>query len=325
MSSPTNELIGCAARGARVIDPHGTEYLDCGGYGAPLLGHAHPAVVQAVVEQVRRPSLVDRLMLDLATPNGLDHVHVFTSGAEAAQFAVTLAQANGRPRVLTTGDVPYGGIDSLRASLAAGPPACVLVEPVRGVIIPPAGYLRKVAEVCRESGALLVVDEMRTGLGRLGVWWGSDLDGVTPDIMLVGENLSGGVVPVAAVVASSDVEVPIMRESVASPLVAAAVNATLNVTAAEGLVERAAVLGDELLLALRRAVAGRGHASGRGLLLGVEMPDKRSSDAFTGALLRAKVLADFRGRTVRFTPPAVMTPADVAWLVESVTWAASKV
>src|SRR5690349_20958172 len=75
----TELLTGCAARGARVVDPHRVEYLDCGGYGVPLLGHAHPAVVQAVVGQVRRPSLLDRLMLDLVTPNGLDHVHTFAS------------------------------------------------------------------------------------------------------------------------------------------------------------------------------------------------------------------------------------------------------
>ncbi|GLZ36268.1 putative ornithine aminotransferase [Lentzea sp. NBRC 105346] len=321
----TQELTGCAARGARVIDPHGVEYLDCGGYGAPLLGHAHPAVVQAVVEQVRRPSLTDRIMLDLATPNGLDHVHCFTSATEAAQFAVTLAQANGRPRVLTTGDVPYGGIDSLRANLASGSPACVLIEPVRGIAFPPAGYLKQVAEVCHEAGALLIVDETRTGLGRLGVWWGSDLDGVAPDIMLVGENLSGGVVPVAAVVASHEVEVPLLRaEPATSPLVAAAVNATLNVIAAQGLVERAAVLGDEILLALRKSLAGHACVSGRGLLFGVELPDARSAEVFTGALLRANVLADFRGRTVSFTPPAVLSPDDVAWLVESVSWAATK-
>ena len=149
----TEQLTGCAARGARVVDPHRVEYLDCGGYGVPLLGHAHPAVVQAVVGQVRRPSLLDRLMLDLVTPNGLDHIHTFPSASEAAQFAVALAHANGRPRVLTTGDVPYGGIDSLRAVLASGPPACVLVEPVRGVSCPPNGYLTAIAGVIASGSA----------------------------------------------------------------------------------------------------------------------------------------------------------------------------
>jgi putrescine aminotransferase len=283
-------------------------------------------VVQAVVGQVRRPSLLDRLMLDLVTPNGLDHVHVFPSASEAAQFAVALAQANGRPRVLTTGEVPFGGIDSLRATLASGPPACVLVEPVRGVAFPPSGYLTAIAEVCREHDALLIVDETRTGLGRLGVWWGSDIDGVTPDILLVGEGLSGGVLPIAAVVATADVEVPLWRGSDSvSPLASAAVNACLRVTAAEGLVERASLLGDELLLGLRAVVAGKAHATGRGLLLGVELPDKRAADIFTGELLRLRILADFRGRTVSFTPPAVMTAADAGWLVEAVGRAANKI
>ena len=322
----TEQLTGCAARGARVVDPHRVEYLDCGGYGVPLLGHAHPAVVQAVVGQVRRPSLLDRLMLDLVTPNGLDHIHTFSSASEAAQFAVALAQANGRPRVLTTGEVPYGGVDSLRATLASGPPACVMVEPVRGVSFPPSGYLSAVAAVCREEGALLVVDETRSGLGRLGAWWGVDLDGVTPDILLVGEGLSGGVLPIAAVVATKDVEVPLWRGPEAvSPLASAAVNACLRVIATEGLVERASVLGDELLLGLRAVVAGKAHASGRGLLLGVELPDSRAADVFTGELLRSRVLADFRGRTVSFTPPAVMSAADAGWLVEAVGRAAAKI
>lgn len=318
------QLTGCAARGARVVDPHRVEYLDCGGYGVPLLGHAHPEVVRAVVGQVRRPSLLDRLMLDLVTPNGLDHIHTFSSASEAAQFAVALAQANGRPRVLTTGDVPYGGVESLRAVLASGPPACVMVEPLRGVAPPPDRYLHNVAEVCREHGALLVVDETRSGLGRLGVWWGVDLDGVTPDIMLVGEGLSGGVLPIAAVVASAAVEVPLWRGlDTVSPLASAAVNACLRVIASEGLVERAKLLGDELLYGLRAVVAGKAHATGRGLLLGVELPDQHAADVFTGELLRRRVLADFRGRTVSFTPPAVLSPEDAGWLVEAVGRAAA--
>ncbi|MFD4643076.1 aminotransferase class III-fold pyridoxal phosphate-dependent enzyme [Lentzea sp. NPDC058436] len=322
----TELLTGCAARGARVVDPHRVEYLDCGGYGVPLLGHAHPDVVQAVVGQVRRPSLLDRLMLDLVTPNGLDHVHTFSSASEAAQFAVALAQANGRPRVLTTGDVRYGGIDALRSVLASGPPACVLVEPVRGATPPPTGYLSAVAEVCREAGALLVVDETRSGLGRLGLWWGADLDGVTPDIMLVGEGLSGGVLPIAAVVASAAVHVPLWRgPDAVSPLASAAVNACLRVTASEGLVERAKLLGDELLFGLRAVVAGKAHATGRGLLLGVELPDQRAADVFTGELLRRRVLADFRGRTVSFTPPAVLSAEDAGWMIEAVGMAANKI
>jgi len=158
------------------------------------------------------------------------------------------------------------------------------------------------------------------------VWWGVDLDGVTPDIMLVGEGLSSGVLPIAAVVATAEVEVPLWRglETV-SPLASAAVNACLRVTAAEGLVERAAVLGDELLRGFRAVVAGKAHATGRGLLLGVELPDKRAADVFTGELLRSRVLADFRGRTVSFTPPAVMTAADAGWLVEAVGRAAAKI
>ena len=94
-------------------------------------------------------------------------------------------------------------------------PVSVIVEPVQGeagVIVPPAGYLAAVQRICRRHDALLIVDEVQTGLGRLGTWWGGDPEGLEPDVMLVGKGLSGGVVPVAAVVATAAAYRPFDRD-----------------------------------------------------------------------------------------------------------------
>ena len=82
----------------------------------------------------------------------------------------------------------------------------VLLEPVQaegGVRLPPDGYLRQVRRACTEAGAVMILDEIQSGMGRLGAWWGADLAGVTPDVLLTGKILGGGVMPVGGVVASA--------------------------------------------------------------------------------------------------------------------------
>jgi len=241
----TGGLVEVSSAGSTVTDALGRDYLDCGGYGVFLLGHRHPAVVSAVIEQVQRHPLSTRLMLDptvawaaealaSVTPPGLDLVHFVNSGAEATEAAIKLARASGRRTLIsasggfhgkTTGalaltanelyqapfrplldvqHVPFGDAAALAEVLT--PDACVVLEPVQGeggVVLPPPGYLAEVARLCATSGALLVLDEVQTGLGRLGSWWGADREAVRPDVLLVGKGLSGGVVPVAAMVATA--------------------------------------------------------------------------------------------------------------------------
>src|SRR4029077_3754976 len=98
--------------------------------------------------------------------------------------------------------VPFGAPEALSAKLDSGREGCVRLEPVQaegGVIVPVDGYLREVERLSRLHGAFLVLDEIQTGLGRLGRWWGADREAVTPDLLLVGKSLSGGIVPVSAV------------------------------------------------------------------------------------------------------------------------------
>ncbi len=378
----TGGQVEVSSSGSTVTDAAGRDYLDCGGYGVFLLGHRHPAVVAAVVDQVQRHPMATRLMLEptvaraaatLASvaPAGLEYVHFVNSGAEATEAAIKLARAHGkRALVSTTGGfhgktmgalaltanelyqapfrpllpsvshVPFGDADALGALLACTPDACVVVEPVQGeggVVVPPAGYLTSVAALCAEHGALLVLDEVQTGLGRLGTWWGADRDGVTPDVLLVGKGLSGGVVPVAAMVATAAAYKPFSDDPflhtstfAGSPIAMAAATAAVTTIRDEGLVDRARELGARLLRDLPSAVAPLGDrvtdVRGAGLLLGVEFSDPGLALDLVLDLLDRGLLANHSlnaHRVVRLTPPAVLTDAEADRVLETIAAAAS--
>src|SRR5262249_16674700 len=139
-----------------------------------------------------------------------------------------------------------GDVAALEAAVSLSRDACVVLEPVQGeggVILPPDGYLSDVARLCRQYDALFVLDEVQTGLGRLGHWWGADREGVIPDILLVGKVLSGGVVPVAAAITNDAVYRPFDNDPflhtstfAAAPIAMAAAEATVRTIAQERLV-----------------------------------------------------------------------------------------
>jgi putrescine aminotransferase len=377
----TGGLVEITSHGSTVVDATGREFVDCGGYGVFLLGHRHPAVVSAVVDQVQRHPLSTRLMLDptvaraaatlaSVTPEGLDLVHFVNSGAEATEAAVKLARAHGRRTLVsatggfhgkTTGalaltanelyqapfrplldalHVPFGDAAALGEVLARTADACVVLEPVQGegaVVLPPSGYLAEVSRLCRASGALLVLDEVQTGLGRLGSWWGADREDVRPDVLLVGKGLSGGVVPVAAMVATAQAykpfgDDPFLHTSTfaGSPIAMAAATAAVTAIRDEGLVERAASLGARMLADLRAALAPCGpllrDVRGAGLLIGLEFDDPGTALDLVLDLLDRGVLVNHSlnaHRVVRLTPPAVLTDAEADRVVEAVATAAS--
>jgi len=370
-----------SSSGSQVRDQDGNAYLDCGGYGVFFLGHCHPRVVEAVVDQVRRHPLSTHALvephvsaaaeaLSAVAPAGLDYVSFTTSGADAAELGLKLARANGRRRVVAMDGsyhgmsmgalsvtarehyrepfqpllpdvqfVPHGDLERLEAALAGGEPAAVIVEPVQGeagVRIPPDGYLRGVRRLCDEHGGLLIADEIQTGLGRLGAWWGCAAEDVVPDVLLAGKTLGGGVMPVGAVVARPDVfEVlnsqPTLHLTTfgGSPLAAVAAATTVAVLREEGLVERARALGERLLPALREIASRRcpnliQEVRGRGLLIGVELVGPRLAALMYAALLRRRVVAGF-ARVLRLFPSAVMTDAEVDWLLDAFDGAAAEV
>lgn len=308
-------------------------------------------------------------------PAGLDRVHFACGGAEAVEAAVKLARANGKQRLISMTNgyhgktlgalsvtarpvfqdpfrpllpavthVPFGEVAALAAELSTSDgSACVIVEPVQGeagVVIPPFGYLAEVHRLCREYGAFLVLDEIQTGLGRLGWWWGAEREEVVPDVLLAGKALGGGVLPVSAMVATAEAFAPFDRDPFlhtstfsGSPLGMAAARAAIATIRAENLVSRARWLGEllrEELTAILYDTLGDAVAEvrGLGLLIGIEL----SVDGLAGELLlelmAAGVIANHSlnsARVLRLTPPAVLDHEDVDFLLHAVRRAARAV
>lgn len=372
-----------ASSGAVVRCAGDERFLSCGGYGVFLLGHAHPRVVEAVVEQVRTHPIATRMLLEArlaeaaealadVAPDGLDYVHFVCTGAEATETAIKLGRAHGRRRIVAadggyhgktlgaltaTGrdfyrdpfrpllpdveHVPFGDAAALEAAVAREPDGCcVILEPIQaeaGVVIPPAGYLRAVEAACRRHGAFLVVDEIQVGLGRTGVLWCCAREGVTPDVLLVGKTLSGGVVPVAAAVATAEAYEPMSADPYlhtstfsGAPLACAAALATLRVIEDERIVPRARRLGDTI----KQHVASALYqvipelvtdVRGRGLLIGIEFEDAALAGEFALEMLRQRVIVSHSlnaSTVVRLTPPAALSDAELEWLADAVTGAA---
>jgi putrescine aminotransferase len=311
-----------------------------------------------------------------AAPAGLERVYFGTSGADAVEAALKLARMTGRWRVVAcdggfhgktfgalsvSGNdlyrrpfepllpgvqtVPFGDAQAIEAAVAAAPgECCVLVEPIQaeaGVRIPPSGWLADVAAACRRHGALLMVDEIATGLGRVGRWWAVERDAVVPDMLLVGKPLGGGVVPVGAVVASDEAFGPLDRDPfmhsatfAGSPIATAAVAATLACLAEERVPERAEALGRDLLARLRDALAGATAAEvvvdvrGVGLLIGIELAAAPIAGDFELALVARGVIPNHcmnEASVVRLTPPATLTEEECDWLCDAVGGAAEAV
>jgi putrescine aminotransferase len=198
-----------------------------------------------------------------------------------------------------------------------------------GVRIPPKGYLSEVARLCKEHGALLVVDEIQTGLGRLGSWWGWHDSAGQPDLLLVGKALGGGCLPVSAVLCTAEAFRPLERNprlhsSTFSgyPLGMVAARATLQLMREQDVPARAAVLGAQVrqLVDTAATAAPEGTVNeirSRGLLLGVEFSRGEHAGAFTRALLSAGVIptsALGADTVVRLTPPVVLEASDLEWL-----------
>lgn len=183
-------------------------------------------------------------------------------------------------------DTAAASLEQCRARLRQGGVGALLIEPVLGrggVVAPPAGFLRDLQQLAREHGALLIADEIWTGLGRAGAMLVSDAEGVVPDLICLGKGLGGGL-PISAVIGRSSVMQNWRREAevvhtatfAGSPLAAAAAIATLDTLSKEKLVERSERLGARFATELSAALAGSGSAKvrqvrGRGLMLGVDL------------------------------------------------------
>jgi ornithine--oxo-acid transaminase len=221
--------------------------------------------------------------------------------------------------------VPFGDARALEAAMSDRTCA-VLVEPIQceaGIVVPPDGYLRAVAEACHRRDVLLLADEIQTGLGRTGSWFACQHEGVQPDIYILGKALSGGFYPVSAVVGRRDVMEVFTPGSHGStyggnPLASAVARAALQVLRDEDLVGRARVLGERLLHALRAISSPLvREVRGRGMLVGIELLE--AARPYCERLLERGVLVkETHDYVIRVAPPLVTAEEDLDWMVDQV-------
>ncbi len=224
--------------------------------------------------------------------------------------------------------VPYGDAQALEAAITPNTVAFI-VEPIQGeggVIVPPAGYLRQVRDLCTRHNVLMIADEIQTGLGRTGRLFACDHEDVKPDMVTIGKALSGGFYPVSAVLASREI-LGVFRPGDhgstfgGNPLGAAVGQAALSVLVEENMIENAAVMGEYFQDML--AEINSPHVKevrGKGLMIGVELkPEAGGARRFCEALQENGILAKETHRNIiRFAPPLVITQEDVDWAIERI-------
>ena len=221
--------------------------------------------------------------------------------------------------------IPYGDAPALRQAI--GPNTCAfLVEPIQGeagVLIPPDGYLREVAKICRDNRVLLMCDEIQSGLGRTGELFAYMHEGITPDVVIVGKALAGGFYPVSAVLASKQILGVFQPGDHGStfggnPLACAVARTALRVLLEEGMVKQSAVLGRYLLERLQSIQSPHiKEVRGRGLWIGIEL--QVAARPFCEALKDEGVLCkETHERVIRISPPLTITKEEVDWLFDRV-------
>jgi ornithine--oxo-acid transaminase len=222
--------------------------------------------------------------------------------------------------------VPYGDAQALEAAIGPNT-AAVLLEPIQGeagVIIPPAGYLKRARALCTEKNAILILDEIQTGLGRTGKLLAEEHEGIEADLTLIGKALSGGFYPVSAVLSNSevmDVLHPGEHGSTfgGNPLACAVARAALKVLVEEDMIGNAERIGARLHNSLASIHADRvKEVRGRGLMLAVELhPDAGGARRVCEALQRRGLLAkETHDHTIRIAPPLILTADQADWIAE---------
>ncbi|WKN53523.1 acetylornithine transaminase [Rhodococcus opacus] len=343
-------------QGAVLTDADGKEYVDfLAGIAVNILGHAHPAIIEAVTTQLSilghvsnlyasEPAieLAEKLLSHLGAPG---RVFLCNSGTEANEAAFKLARATGRSKIIAaensfhgrtmgalalTGQaakrapfepmppgvehVPYGDLDALDRAVDADT-AAVFLEPMMGeggVVVPPEGYLAGARQITADRGALLVLDEVQTGIGRTGWFYAHQAVGIVPDVMTLAKGLGGGM-PIGACIATgaaADLFGPGKHGTTfgGNPVCASAALAVLRTIAEDDLISRADTLGKSL----SAGIEGLGHplidhVRGAGLLLGIVLtqdvaPAVENSAREAGYLINAA-----QPGVVRLAPPLVLT------------------
>jgi ornithine--oxo-acid transaminase len=224
--------------------------------------------------------------------------------------------------------VTYGDADAIEKAITPNT-AAVLLEPIQGeagVIIPPAGYLKKVAEICKKNNVLFMADEIQTGLGRTGKLFAAHHEDVRADVTIIGKALAGGFYPVSAVLADKSILglfTPGEHGSTfgGNPLAAAVSRAALRVIREEKLAERSQQLGEYFVEQLSEISSPHiKEVRGRGLLIGVELkPEAKGARRFCEALQTKGILAkETHDNVIRFAPPLVIDKETIDWALPAI-------
>jgi len=224
--------------------------------------------------------------------------------------------------------VPYGDAQAIAQAITPNT-AAVMLEPIQGeggVLIPPAGYLKQVAETCKQNNVIFIADEIQTGLGRTGKLFATQHENVRPDMIIIGKALSGGFYPVSALLADR----PLMSLYQAgehgstfggNPLGAAVARAALKVIVDENLVENAARMGEYFIEQLAE-IPGHNikEVRGRGLLIGVELKHEiGGARRFCEALRENGILAkETHQHVIRFAPPLIIDQPTIDWALPKI-------
>jgi len=354
-----------SGEGAVLTDVDGKTYLDLlGGIAVNVLGHRHPAVIEAVTHQMStlghtsnlyatEPgiALAEELVALLGSGETGAQARVFfcNSGTEANELAFKLSRLTGRTKLVAAqggfhgrtmgslaltgqptkqapfaplpGDVthvPYGDADALAAAVGDDT-AALFLEPIMGeggVVVPPEGYLAAARDIASRHGALLVLDEVQTGMGRTGAFFAHQHDGITPDVVTLAKGLGGGL-PIGACLAvgpAAELLTPGLHGSTfgGNPVCTAAALAVLRAIAAEDLVRHAEVLGKSM----RQGIEKLGHplidhVRGRGLLWGVVLTAPRAKEAEAAARDAGFLVNAAVPDVIRLAPPLIITEAQI--------------
>ncbi len=344
--------------GAVVTDVDGKSYLDLlGGIAVNVLGHGHPAVIDAVTRQMSTLGHTSNLyaaepgialaeaLVGLLDCDAEARVFFCNSGTEANELAFKLSRLTGRTKLVAAqeafhgrtmgslaltgqpakqapfaplpGDVthvPYGDTGVL-ATAVGDDTAAVFLEPIMGesgVVVPPDGYLAAARDITARHGALLVLDEVQTGMGRTGAFFAHQHDGITPDVVTLAKGLGGGL-PIGACLAigpAAQLMSPGLHGSTfgGNPVCAAAALAVLRVLASQHLVRRAEVLGKTL----RQGIESVGHplidhVRGRGLLCGMVLSAPAAKETELASRAAGFLVNAAAPNVIRLAPPLIVT------------------
>ncbi|WP_280438445.1 acetylornithine transaminase [Nocardia carnea] len=361
----TPEVMLTRGNGAVVYDVDGNRYVDfVGGIAVNSLGHAHQAILSAVMDQLGTLGHVSNLygsepVIELAESllahfgDGDGRAFFCNSGTEANEAAFKLARLTGRRKIIacdeafhgrTMGALALTGQPSKRAPFEPMPPgvvhvpygdaaileravdsdtAAVFLEPMlgeSGVVVPPLDYLVRAREITARHGALLILDEVQTGIGRTGKMYAHQAFGITPDVMTLAKGLGAGL-PIGAVLATghaADLFTPGMHGTTfgGNPVSAAAALAVLRTIAEDGLLDHVESVGKRLsdgIAVLEHPLIA--DVRGAGLLIGIGLTHPVAPRVEARARAAGYLVNPAKPDVIRLAPPLVLTETQADNLV----------